>query len=159
MISKSVLSIVLALVAMCFSSANAQNSIQLTVVLVGGEQIELSLEDLDSLEQVSFSTSTIWTEGVRQFSGVPVSGLLGYLNAEGSLLKLFALNDYSIEMPVAELEAEVPIIATRIDGATISVREKGPYWIMFPFDDSPDYQTESTFARSIWQLQRIVLLE
>lgn len=159
MISKSVLSIALALVAMCFSSANAQNSIQLTVVLVGGEQIELSLEDLDSLEQVSFSTSTIWTDGVRQFSGVPVSGLLGHLNAEGSLLKLFALNDYSIEMPVAELEVEVPIIATRIDGATISVREKGPYWIMFPFDYSPDYQTESTFARSIWQLQRIVLLE
>ncbi|NOE34495.1 oxidoreductase [Ruegeria sp. HKCCD7318] len=159
MISKSVLSIVLALVAMCFSSANAQNSIPLTVVLVGGEQIELSLEDLDSLEQVSFSTSTIWTDGVRKFSGVPVSGLLGNLNAEGSLLKLFALNDYSIEMPVAELESEVPIIATRIDGATISVREKGPYWIMFPFDDSPDYQTETIFARSIWQLQRIVLHE
>ncbi|WP_170606233.1 oxidoreductase [Ruegeria arenilitoris] len=156
---RNALTIVATFAVMCFSSAYAQNSIPLTVVLVGGEQKELSLEVLDSLDQVSFSTSTIWTDGIHQFSGVPISSLIQHLNADGELLKLYALNDYSVEMPVAELEEEVPIIATRIDGATMSVREKGPYWIMFPFDDSPDYQTESNYARSVWQLKRIDLLE
>jgi hypothetical protein len=37
----------------------------------------------------------------------------------------------------------------------MSLREKGPLWIIYPFDSSPEYQTELTYSRSIWQLNRI----
>ena len=159
MSSRNFLSITTAVALVCSSTVRAQDQIPLTVVFAGGEKKNLSLEDLDAMKQVSFSTSTIWTDGVNQFSGVPVASLLQYLDAEVRQLKLSALNDYSVEIPVAELEAEVPIIATRVDGSTMSVREKGPYWVMFPFDDRPDYKTESNYSRAIWQLQTIELLE
>jgi len=35
------------------------------------------------------------------------------------------------------------------------VREKGPLWIIYPFDATNAYRTESHYARSIWQLERI----
>jgi hypothetical protein len=37
----------------------------------------------------------------------------------------------------------------------MSLREKGPLWIIYPFDSSPEYQTELIYSRSIWQLNRI----
>ena len=70
-----------------------------------------------------------------------------------------ALNDYAVEMPVADLEEDAPILATRLNGETMTVREKGPFWIMYPFDRSTKYQTESNYARSVWQLQQLKLID
>ena len=41
----------------------------------------------------------------------------------------------------------------------MSVREKGPLWVIYPFDSDPEYQTEVIYSRSIWQLDRIVVEE
>ena len=37
----------------------------------------------------------------------------------------------------------------------MSVREKGPLWIVYPYDSNIAFQTETIYARSIWQLDRI----
>jgi hypothetical protein len=42
-----------------------------------------------------------------------------------------------------------------MDGKTMSVRDKGPLWIIYPYDSSADYRTEVVYSRSIWQLDRI----
>ena len=116
--------------------------------------IELSLETLDSLDQITFSTTTIWTDGDVQFSGVSLKALLAYLDVDGQSLEMVALNDYAVTMPVADLEDVAPILATRMNGETMSVRDKGPYWVVFPYDSDPKYSTETNYARSIWQLNR-----
>ena len=41
------------------------------------------------------------------------------------------------------------------NGEPMSIRDKGPLWIIYPFDDNPDYQTEVIYSRSIWQLDQI----
>ena len=89
-----------------------------------GDQHELSLDKLDAMEQVEFSTTTIWTEGIVRFSGVPLMHLLDSLKAEGRTLRMSALNDYSVEMQTSELENDAPIVATRINGQTLPVRER-----------------------------------
>ena len=142
-----------------FSSALAQEGHTLTVVNTDGDQHEFSLEMLDAMEQVEFSTTTIWTEGIVRFSGVPVMHLLANLKAQGSTLRLSALNDYAVEMPTSELENDAPIIATRLNGQTMPVREKGPYWVVYPFDESPEYRTEAKYAQSIWQLKTLAVIE
>ncbi len=121
--------------------------------------IELSLEALDTLEQVTFSTTTIWTDGDVQFSGVPLKALLADLEVDGKSLEMVALNDYAVTMPVADLEDGAPILATRMDGETMSVRDKGPYWVVFPYDSDPKYNTETNYARSIWQLNRLRVVD
>ncbi|MEE4295919.1 MAG: hypothetical protein V2J20_04800 [Wenzhouxiangella sp.] len=51
-----------------------------------------------------------------------------------------------------KIEKTVPIVTTQIDGAPYSVRQKGPLWIVFPYDQDPRYRTEAVYALSIWQL-------
>ncbi|RYH00603.1 oxidoreductase, partial [Salipiger sp. IMCC34102] len=37
----------------------------------------------------------------------------------------------------------------------MQVRDKGPLWIVYPYDDTPEYRSEVIYSRSIWQLDRI----
>lgn len=114
---------------------------------------------LRALPAREFTTSTIWTEGAHRFRGVPLATLLDAVSADGTTLKATALNDYSVEIPVTDAVPEGPIVAYEFDGREMSVREKGPLWIVYPFDADADYRTESIYSRSIWQLDRIEVLE
>lgn len=131
----------------------------LLVVNSKGVEHTLHLDALDSMEQVEFTTTTIWTEGEVRFSGVPVISILEALDAQGETLRMSALNDYAVEMPTADLEADAPIVATRMNGQTMPVREKGPYWIVYPFDRSPEYRTEAKHAQSVWQLKSLAVTD
>ena len=113
---------------------------------------------LEALEQQSFETTTIWTEGPQRFSGVSLQVLLEAVGAQGTLLRATALNDYAVEIPVSDAVPGGPLVAYLQNGAPMSVREKGPLWIVYPFDSSAAYQTEQTYARSIWQLVAIEVL-
>ena len=112
-------------------------------------------EMLESLPQVAFTTSTIWTEGAHVFSGPTLWSVLEAAGAEGSELAALALNDYKVSFPVSDVTDAAPIVATRIDGEEFGVRDKGPLWIVYPYDSSVDYRTEVVFGRSVWQLVRI----
>lgn len=114
---------------------------------------------LASLPQHSFTTSTIWTEGTASYSGVLLRDLLAAAGAKGATVTLTALNDYQISMPAADALADGPLLATLVDGEPMSVREKGPVWMLFPYDDVAAYRTEQTYARSIWQLNRIEITD
>ncbi|MDU8945512.1 putative pterin-binding protein [Ovoidimarina sediminis] len=131
----------------------------LYVERLDGSEVKFTLEDLDALEQVGFSTSTVWTDGINHFSGVSILNLLEHAEAEGSTLRMVALNDYSIEMPVEELDEKAPIVASRMNGDTMSIREKGPFWVIYPFDSDPEFASEINRSRSVWQLSRLVLVK
>jgi hypothetical protein len=42
-----------------------------------------------------------------------------------------------------------------MNGAPLSRREKGPYWLVYPYDSDPIFQSETVYTRSIWQLVSI----
>ncbi len=110
---------------------------------------------LETLPQHEFATSTIWTEGVSTFRGVLLQDLLAVIGARGKTLTLTALNDYQITMPAAEAGPEGPLVAYLMDGAVMPVRDKGPVWLVYPYDSKAEYRTEQAYARSIWQLEHI----
>jgi hypothetical protein len=152
------LAFLFALVIQFASPSVAQDGVSLEVS--GAiDPAELSLEELDLMDQIRFETSTIWTDGVTRFSGVSLKRLLEDRNATGNLVQMIALNDYAIKIPVEELGDEAPIIATRMNGEPMPIRDKGPYWVVFPYDSDPQYQSEIVYSRSIWQLNRLVVTE
>jgi len=110
---------------------------------------------LKALPATTFSTSTIWTEGVREFTGVQLSDLVDAVAAEGSSLKATAINDYAVEIPMPDAIDGGPILAYEIDGQEMSVREKGPLWVVYPYDLNDKYKSETIYSRSIWQLDAI----
>ncbi|MHC0054852.1 putative pterin-binding protein [Actibacterium sp. D379-3] len=117
------------------------------------------LEMLQHLPTTEFSTATIWTDGVHRFTGVLLTELLDTVGADGRVLRATAINDYAVDIPVSSLSEQGPIVAYRLDGAEMSVRDKGPLWIIYPYDLSEDYRSEVVYSRSIWQLDRIVVIK
>jgi len=116
---------------------------------------KFDLDMLMSLETRTFETSSIWFEGVHSFTGVPLSVLLDAVGASGTMIDARAINDYTVNIPVPAKDQPFPIVAFFMDGKEMPVREKGPLWIIYPFDSSVEYQTEVIYSRSIWQLKSI----
>ena len=110
-----------------------------------------------ALPATSFETTTTWTEGPHTFEGVPLKALLDAVGAEGGKITATALNSYSVDIPLDAVEDAAPIIAYHIDGETFSRRDKGPLWIVFPYDSSDKYQSELVYGWSIWQLAGLTI--
>ncbi len=117
--------------------------------------LKLDRAMLMKMKQTEFGTTTIWTNGVQKFRGVPLLHLLNETMVNGERIVAYAINDYSIEIPLTDISEEAPIIAYERNGKPMSVRDKGPLWIVYPYDSSPKYRTETIYTRSIWQLDRI----
>jgi hypothetical protein len=136
-------------------SAAAEAVLRVDVTGDGADIRSLTDADLMALPQISFTTTTIWTTEASTFSGPSLAAVLDSLGAKGAALSMIAVNDYKVEMPWALMEQDTPIIANRINGEPFSVRDKGPLWVVFPYDSDPRFQTEEIYSLSIWQLNQI----
>jgi len=152
--------LVTAFVGFCaMATTLSAQGFDLEVSGLDGSSKVFTFEELEALPQTTFETETIWTDGDQEFTGVSLAALLREADVDGETLRMTALNDYAVEMPMDEIGDEFPIVAIRLNGDTISVRDKGPFWIVYPFDSAPEYQTETTFSRSVWQLKALTVTE
>ena len=112
---------------------------------------------LEALPASTIRTTTIWTEGPQVFQGVSLAVLLDHVGAEDGTILAVALNDYAVKIPTTDAMEDGPIIAYQRNDAALSVRDRGPLWIIYPFDDNEIYRSEEYYSRSIWQLDHIVI--
>jgi hypothetical protein len=112
---------------------------------------------LDSLPQTEVATETPWTQGMITFSGVSLGALLDLAGAKGTTISATALNDYSVDIPVADAANPRVILATRKNGALMPVRDKGPLWVIYPLSDHTGAAAEETHSKMIWQLKQLVI--
>jgi hypothetical protein len=100
-------------------------------------------------------TATPFTDGESTYSGVRLSRLLDLVGAAGTQLKSRALNDYEVTIPVAEVRDYPVLLALDRDGQPLSVRERGPLWVIYPWSQYPELDDRIHRQRSIWQLMTI----
>lgn len=138
----------------------AEDDILLTVTDSDGAVLaRLDMEALQALPARVIETSTIWTDGIQVFTGVPLATLMQDLAPEAQSISATAINDYAVEIPRSGWADGAALLAYLNHGEPMSLREKGPLWIVFPFDADPAYRQEVVYARSIWQLDRISVTE
>lgn len=123
--------------------------------------------DLLALPQHSYATSTLWTSAVPVFAGPTLHALLlgqgvdldpsGTESAE-TILRLTALNGYHVDMPLAEVTPDAPLLAMTRDGVALTARDKGPVWVVHPYNADRRWRSEIVYARAIWQLTEIVVI-
>ncbi|MEQ8877090.1 MAG: oxidoreductase [Phycisphaerales bacterium] len=123
------------------------------------ETASFDMDMLKAMPATTFETTTLWTDGKKAFAGVALADILDRLDATGSTVIASAINDYSIEIPVESVTPSAPIVAYELDGALMSRRQKGPLWIVYPYDSDAAFRTEVIYARSIWQLDRLEIVE
>jgi hypothetical protein len=110
---------------------------------------------LDTLPQKSFVTTTPWFKEPVKFTGPLLRDVLQALKANGTSIKATALNDYKISIPMDDILKYDVLLARQIDGRVITVREKGPIFVIYPFDSLPELKNMTYYSRSIWQLKAL----
>ena len=120
-----------------------------------GETAAFDMAMLEALPQHSFTTRTPWYDRPVKFTGPLLSDLLDAVKAQGGTVSATAINDYTIRIPVADAKEQGAIVARLLDDQPMAVRDKGPLWVVYPYDTHSDYQAEVIYARSIWQVAKI----
>lgn len=121
-------------------------------------QARFDLAMLDALPQRETVTATPWHDGTQTFTGPLIAELLDRVGAEGTTLRVVAINDYAVEIPVEDVRQHPVILASRQNGAPMPVRDKGPLFVIYPFDEKPELFNEVYFSRSVWQVRTIEIL-
>lgn len=140
-------------------STSAQAQDVLLSVTYEGQVKTFDRAALEALGVETFETTTIWTEGVQRFEGVSLARIAQEIGVTEGTLLATAINDYTVEIPLSDAVENGPIIATLLNDKQMSVRDKGPLWIVYPYDANADYRSEVIYSRSIWQLDRIELVQ
>lgn len=112
---------------------------------------------LAAIDTTILKTSTPWERGVSEFEGIRLDALLDRVGAAGSVMLVTALDGYAAEVPVSDVRDYSVILAWSRDGERMSVRERGPLWIIYPLDENPELETETYSARYVWQVERITV--
>ena len=118
-----------------------------------GKALVLDRAAFEALPMTIVKTETPWTEGVATFEGVPLKSLLELAGATGKQVHAIALNDYAVDVPVEDAANPQLIVAYRMNGETMRVRDKGPLWLIYPLSDDPTLRNEAVHSRMIWQIK------
>lgn len=95
-----------------------------------------------------------WPEPYR-VSGPALSDVLRRAGAVGETTTLHAVNGFSVALSRNALEARQAIVALRANGRWLDVGGRGPAWIVYPNDGSPDDTPEN--VRPVWGVVRIAV--
>lgn len=147
----------IALGVMLLQSSPAEAEIVLTVSghskISGLREVhEFELAELESLGMKSFITKIPSLPGEHFVSGPLVRDLMSKVDLAGSKAIAVALDNYSVEIPLSDFYSYDVILASKIDGQSLSVRERGPIWIIYPLHQNPELDDPLFDAKSIWQL-------
>jgi hypothetical protein len=143
-------------VIVCSSTIRAE---PLTITGPETEKV-FSQEDVLEISNQELVTSTPWTDGDQTFRGIPLEMLLEQAGIEKQgWLFARALNDYSINLPIEQLLEAQAFLAVQINGEFMNIRDNGPFWIVFPWNERPELLSRNVHAWSIWQLRSLTVMD
>lgn len=123
-----------------------------------GERAQFDMAMLERLPQHELRPPTPWYDEPRRFTGPLLRDVMAAVGADGERLRAIALNNYRVEIPMDDLRRWDVVLARLLDGKPMSVREKGPLFVMYPFERHRELRDALYFSRCIWQLRTIDVL-
>lgn len=124
---------------------------------IAGSEVQFDREALEAIGLVTVETKTPWYDHVAKFEGVPLDKLMEKVGAKGDRVVAVALNDYSSEIPIEDFAKYKTILAIKRDGQYMPVRDKGPLFVIYPYDSQPELKSHKFYSRSVWQVARLVV--
>ena len=120
-----------------------------------GASAHFDMAMLAAMPQQSISARTPWYTQARRFTGPLLRDVLTAAGANGTSLRLIALNDYRVDMPFDDTQRHDVLLARLLDDQPMTVRDKGPLFVIYPFDTRPELRSAVYYSRSAWQLRTI----
>jgi len=123
----------------------------------------MTLADLSRLPQRELATSlpSPFEPGGRPVWRGPL--LADVLAAHGAVdpqaIRVGALTGYAADIPDTDLQRFEPLLAWQRDGRPMSIRQRGPLILMYPYDQYPELGADVRYLnRMVWQVDRVVAL-
>ncbi len=135
--------------------ADAEGTILQVTGRIAGDAIELDRAAIEALPPAALVTSTVVTDGPHHFTGFLMRDLLERLEATGDHVTAVALNDYAVDIPMADFYDYDVIVAYSMDDQPLTRRGKGPLWIVYPRDHHQVLQDIRYDYRWVWQLHQL----
>jgi hypothetical protein len=123
----------------------------------GGAPVRLDLATLERFGLARFTIADPWRGTEEAFSGVLMSTLLATLGGdEAAKVAIFvALDDYRVEIRIAELRRWPVLLATRSGGVPLAVADGGPSRIVYPIHSHPRSAAPERRANWVWNVETI----
>jgi hypothetical protein len=121
-----------------------------------GPSVSFTQADLDALQQNDVSKETPWHDGMSTFAGRKLRVLLDAAGASGKMITAHALSDYSANLPVEDTHNFGVILATCVTAELLPIRDKGPIFIIYPYDSDPTLQHDVYCTRSVRSASRSI---
>jgi hypothetical protein len=126
------------------------------VVTGNGEELPVTVPELEALGLYQVTTESPWEEGDLTFQGVLFSDVVAYLGlGDATSLRIRALDDYAQEVPREDWVDKPLILATRQDGEPLTRRTQGPSRLVYPLSEYPGYEPTVQDDRWVWLIKRI----
>ncbi|MFN2331396.1 MAG: molybdopterin-dependent oxidoreductase [Halomonas sp.] len=119
------------------------------------DQARFDREMLMAIAPTEIHTRTPWHQDCGRYEGPLLREVLAAAGVRSDRVRVRALNDYEAEISLAELHDYDVILAMRRNGSPIQIREFGPLFVLYPFDDHPELLNESVRFRSVWHVVHI----
>ncbi|PWQ97641.1 hypothetical protein [Leucothrix pacifica] len=110
------------------------------------------------MSKQQFKTHHSWAKEPETFTGPLLEDVVKIACGGATKINMKALNDYAIDVDFAYAKSLKPIVAHSVNGKRMSVRDKGPLWIMVPSDKLKSKPKELD-GMLIWQLSDIIVME
>ncbi|WP_425450157.1 molybdopterin-dependent oxidoreductase [Virgifigura deserti] len=120
----------------------------------GAARFDLAM--LEALPSHRIITQTPWTDSAVEFIGPLARDVMRLVGAEGAVVQAVALNDYKAPIPMADFHDYDVIIALKLNGQHMRIRDKGPLWIAYPLDEHPEIASSAP-PKMVWQLKALVV--
>lgn len=153
---KSIIALVSAIFITTAHGAYAQDAM---LTLISGERvISLSEADLLALPQADLQTENEFLEGMVTYTGPLARDVIALLEDETATIAILtAVNDYAVEVPLEDFLDYDTVFAHSTDGDRLSLRDRGPLWLIYPMSDHAELRDRVYNNRSIWQLAKVEL--
>ena len=116
---------------------------------------QFDYEMLSQLGMVDKNIATQWTGNNSVFTGVLTREIMELVGAKGTWVRATAANDYSVNIPLTDLTRFETMLAVSKNGERMTLRDKGPLWLLYPNDSRPDNSDLAIKKRMVWQLESL----
>lgn len=117
----------------------------------------LQIDFFKNLPQHSFVTQTPWYKKPVKFTGPLLRDVLAAVKVKGLVIHAVALDDYQASIPFSDATQFDVILAHTMDGQALTPKNKGPLFVVYPYDSKPELHAVRFYERSVWQLKALRL--
>ena len=112
---------------------------------------------LEAMGMIRYTSKNRWYDKPVTYEGVLGSQLMRIIGvpSKARYLLVRALNDYAVRIPVSDFSRWPVMFALKLDGKYMTIREKGPIWVVYPNHLYPELGRQPHLAKWIWQLKSI----